>query len=244
MCRGRAVHAADRHHGHVLAVRHGGYPPVVAGHALDHHLCAVGQPDAPLAAVPAVVGEVYPIHHVIFVAEDVLVAQAAGVVHLRHGGFAVVVLALVPGVLVDKVVYHRVRHVRVYLRRFFVADGVRHAVPGRAARHAAVRVLARAALLLAVPATVLGVEQVGDAEVHQRVDLLHAALLAVIVEVRPGQARGRTAAGDAGAQLRAHDAAAHHRTQVLVVGHPVGFHVLYLVAVAQNNLVKLGRVQD
>ena len=89
----------------------------------------------------------------------------------------------------------------------------------------------RAALLLAVTPAILRVEKVRDTRVHQGVYLLHASLGRVIVEIRPAHARRGTAAGNAGAQLRSHYRAAHNRTKVLVIGNPVRFHVLDLVAV-------------
>ena len=129
------------------------------------------------------------------------------------------------------VFYQAVRHVRVDGTGFLVTDRVRHPAAGRATRRAAVRMLAGSALLLAVAAAVLGVEQVRDTRVHQRVYLLHASLGTVIVEIRPAHARRGTAARDTGAQLRPHHRAAHNGAKVLVIGNPVGFQVLDPVAV-------------
>ena len=75
-------------------------------------------------------------------------------------------------------------------------------------------------------------------DVYKRQDLLHASLDTVIVEVRPRKARSRAPARDAGAELRTHYAAAHNRTKVLVIGNPVGLHILNLVGVRQHHLVE------
>ena len=128
--------------------------------------------------------------------------------------------------------------------RFIVADGVCHPVFCRSTRCPVIVVLTGTALFLHVPTPVLCIAQVRDAAVHQRVYLLHATLLAVIVEVRPRHAGSGRAAGYAGAQLAAHYRTAHNGTQMLLIGHPIRFHVLYLVAVAQYHAVKLSRVQN
>ena len=114
----------------------------------------------------------------------------------------------------------------------------------RSACCAVVVVLSGTALLLHIPAPIPCIAQVRDAAVHQGIYLLHATLLAVIVEVRPGHAcRGRSS-GYAGTQLATHYRTAHNGTQMFLIGHPIRFHVLYLVAVAQHHAVKLCRVQN
>ena len=64
------------------------------------------------------------------------------------------------------------------------------------------------------------------------------------MEVRPRKARRRAAARDAGTQFGSHDRTANNSAKMLVVGNPVRFHVLDLVAVGKHHLVKLRRVQD
>ena len=115
---------------------------------------------------------------------------------------------------------------------------------GRSTRCPVIVMLTGTALFLHVPTPVLCIAQVRDAAVHQGIYLLHATLLAVIVEVRPCHAcRGRSS-GYAGTQLAAHYRTAHNGTQMFLIGHPIRFHVLYLVAVAQHHAVKLCRVQN
>ena len=141
-------------------------------------------------------------------------------------------------------VNQRIRDFVVNDIRFIVADGVCHPVFGRSACCAVIVMLTGTALFLHIPAPVLCIAQVRDAAVHQRIYLLHTPLLAVVVEVRPGHAcRGRSS-GDAGTQFTAHHRTAHNGTQMLLIGHPIRFHVLYLVAVAQYHAVKLCRVQN
>ena len=60
------------------------------------------------------------------------------------------------------------------------------------------------ALFLHVTATVTCIAQVSDAAVHQSVDLLHATLLTVIMEVRPRHTAGSIIAGYACTKLAAH----------------------------------------
>ena len=100
-----------------------------------------------------------------------------------------------------------------------------------------------ATLLLHVPPAILRVCKVRNAEVHQSVNLLHTSLHAVIMEVRPCHACSGAAARYAGTQLAAHYRTAHYSAQMLIVGKPFRLHILYLVAVGQYNLVKLGCVQ-
>ena len=114
----------------------------------------------------------------------------------------------------------------------------------RSARYSIVIMLPGTALFLHVPAPVPCIAQIRNAAVHQRIYLLHAPLLAVVVEVRPGHASGCIGAGYASTQLAAHHRTAHNGTQMLLIGHPIRFHVLYSVAVAQYHMVKLSRVQD
>ena len=224
-------------------MRHGGNPDTGAHGTLNQAGTAVRHPDTPLTGIARVIRKVHAVHHVIFMTVDVLVAKAADIVHLCHRSAAVAVRVTVPGVLVHGVFYQAVRHVRVDGTGFLVADRVRHPAARRAASSAAVRMLAGSALLLAVATAVLGIEQVGNTRVHQRVYLLHASLGGVIMEIRPAHARRSAAAGNAGAQLRSHHRTAHNRTKVLVIRHPVGLQILDLVRVTQDYLVELRRVQ-
>ncbi len=57
--------------------------------------------------------------------------------------------------------------------------------------------------------------------VHQRVNLLHAALDRVIMEVGPAHARRSAAAGDTGTELGTDNRTAHNRAKVLVIGNPI-----------------------
>ena len=114
----------------------------------------------------------------------------------------------------------------------------------RSTRYSIVIMLPGTALFLHVPATVPCIAQIRNAAVHQRIYLLHAPLLAVVVEVRPGHASGCIGTGYAGTKLAAHHRTAHNGTQMLLIGHPIRFHVLYLVAVAQYHAVKLCRVHN
>ena len=79
---------------------------------------------------------------------------------------------------------------------------------------------------------------------HEGVDLLHAPLDAVVVEVRPVHVRGCRAARHARPQPLAHHRAPHHGAKVLVARRPLRLDVLDFVAVAQHHLVELRRVQD
>ena len=175
---------------------------------------------------------------------DVLVAKAANIIHLRNRGPAVVILLTVPRILVDGVFYQAVRHIRVDGGGFLIADRVRHPAAGSTTRSTVVRVRARAALFLAVTTTVLRVEKIRDARVHKGINLLHTALDTVIVEISPGHARRSAPAGNAGAKFGTDNTAAHNGTQVLVIRHPFGFHILDPVTVRKDNLIELCRVQN
>ena len=101
-------------------------------------------------------------------------------------------------------VNQRIRDFVVDDIRFVIADGVCHSMVGRSTRCPVIVMLTGTALFLHVPTPVLCIAQVRDAAVHQGIYLLHATLLAVIVEVRPGHAcRGRSS-GDAGTQFASH----------------------------------------
>ena len=225
-------------------MRHACNPLTAVLLALYHTDTAVRHPDAPFALVAAVIRQIHAVHHVILVAVDVLVAQAADIVHLHHGRLSVFVPALIPGILMHQAVNQRIRDFVVDDIRFVIADGVCHSMVGRSTRCPVIVMLTGTALFLHVPTPVLCIAQVRDAAVHQGIYLLHATLLAVIVEVRPCHAcRGRSS-GYAGTQLAAHYRTAHNGTQMFLIGHPIRFHVLYLVAVAQHHAVKLCRVQN
>ena len=105
----------------------GRYPYARACASFHHAGRAVRHPDAPLAGVAAVIRKVNAVHHVILMTVDILVAKAADIVHLRDCSTAVVILAAIPGVLVDHVVHKRVRHVRVDGVRLFITDRIGHA---------------------------------------------------------------------------------------------------------------------
>ncbi len=205
---------------------------------LYHEGAAVGKPYPPLAGVTACVRKVDTVHHIVLMAVDILVAQAADVIHLLHG-LRPVLLFDVPSVLVYEVLYHGVRYVRIYGFGSLVAHGIGHAVFHGATDCAVVGVGAGSALLLGIPATVFGVEEVGDAEVHHRVYLLHAALGAVIVEVGPGHACQCVFAGNGRSELAVDLGGADNGAQMFVIVVPVGFHVLYLCRVGKDDLVKL-----
>ena len=85
--------------------------------------------------------------------------------------------------LVHQTVNQRIRDFVVDGIRFIVADGVCHPMLCRSACCAVVVVLSGTALLLHVPAPVPCIAQIRNAAVHQRIYLLHAPLLAVVVEV-------------------------------------------------------------
>ena len=204
-------------------------------HALHPSVGSVGHQVAPLAAVATVVRNVHAVHHVILVAVDVLVAEAVRVVQLVEHRLAVRVRFLVEGFAVT---FHAANGRAVRVHR------VLHAYLRRAAGRACVGVLTRAALHLAVSPPILGKKQVGDVVVHQAVYLLHTSLGRVEVEVSPRHARCCRAAGDTGSQFVPDHAAAHYGAQVGLHLHPVGFHVLYLRAVAQHHHVKLRSLQN
>ena len=210
---------------------HGSYPPVAIAAALDHTNTAVRHPNAPFEIIVTVIRQINAVQHFPLVAVNVLIAHAADIVHLRHRRTAVLVRASVPGELVHETVYETVRNAAVHTGSFFVSDGVPHAPCRRAARRAGVRVLPRSALFLSVPASVPGVEEVGNAGVHQRVYLLHATLNTVIMKVRPSHARSRAAAGYRCTQLGTDDRRADYGTEMLVVRHPLRLHVLYPCAI-------------
>ena len=224
-------------------MHYGRYPYARTCTTFHHAGRAVRHPDAPFAGVAAVIGKVHTVHHVIFMPVDILIAKATDIVHLRDSGTAVIVLTAVPGILVHDTVDKRVRNVGIDTVCLFVTDGIGHAARSGAAGDAVVRMLATTTLFLAVTTAILRIKQVGDTRVHQRVNLLHPALDRVIMEVGPAHARGSAAAGDTGAQLAADDAAADNRTKMLVVGNPVGFHVLDPVGVGKDYLVELRGVQ-
>jgi len=106
----------------------GRYPYARACASFHHTGRAVRHPDAPLAGVAAIIRKVNAVHHVILMTVDILVAKAADIVHLRDSSTAVVILAAIPGVLVDHIVHKRVRHVRVDGVRLFITDRIGHAV--------------------------------------------------------------------------------------------------------------------
>ena len=122
---------------------------------------------------------------------------------------------------------------------FLETDGVLHTVAHRATCNSSAAVIACPTLLLAVPSPVTGIKKVGDAGVHQRIDLLHATLLAVVVEVAPRHTCHRTVPGDTSSKFTTNDTATHYGTQVFIVGHPIRLHVLNTVAVRQHHLVEL-----
>ena len=141
-------------------------------------------------------------------------------------------------------VNQRIRDFVVDDIRFIIADGVCHTMLGSASRYSIVVMLSGTALFLHVPSSVTGIAQVRDAAVHQSIYLLHATLLAVIVKVCPRHTAGCGVSCNASTQLASHHRAAHYGTQMFLIGHPIRFHVLYLVAVAQHHAVKLCRVQN
>ena len=185
-------------------MRHACNPLAAVLLALHHADTAVRHPDAPFAHVAAVVRQIHAVHHVILVAVDVLIAQAADIVHLHHSRLSVFVPTLIPGILVHQPVNQRIHDFVVDDIRFIVADGVCHPMLCRSACCAVVGMLSGTALFLHIPAPVTGIAQIRNAAVHQRIYLLHTTLLAVIVEVCPGHAcRGRSS-GDAGTQFASH----------------------------------------
>ena len=70
---------------------------------LHHADTAVRHPDTPFALVAAVIRQVHAVHHVILVAVDVFIAQAADIVHLHNHCLTVLVPALIPGILVNHI---------------------------------------------------------------------------------------------------------------------------------------------
>ena len=208
------------------------YPVTAIRRTLYHDRAAVRHPNAPLALIAARVRQVHTVHHVILVSVDVLIAQAADIVHLRYLCSTVLVLVYIPGILVHSVLVHQtVCHIRVDCLCALIAYGVLHASRHRAASRAHIRMRASATLLLHVPPAILRVCKVRNAEVHQSVNLLHTPLHAVIVEVRPCHACCSAAARYAGTQLAAHNRTAHNSAQMLIVRKPFRLHILYLAAV-------------
>ena len=125
-------------------------------------------------------------------AVDVLIAKTTDIVYLRHGRRTILVLATIPGILVDLVIVHkRVRYLVVYFIRSIITDRILHAVARRTARYAVVCMLTASALFLAVTTPITGIKQVRDTRVHQCVYLLHTTLLAIIMEVDPVHAGRR-----------------------------------------------------
>ena len=218
------------------------YPRVTISRTLHHHNRTVRHPDAPLAHIATRVRYVHPVHHVILVSVDVLIAQATDIVHLRHLCSTILVLLHIPGILMHKIVHKTVRHIRINPLRLFVAHSVLHAPRCRTASRACIRVRTCATLLLHVLSPILCIAQICDAPVHQRVYLLHTSLHAIVVEVHPCHVCSRRTTRYAGTQFCANHRAARHTTKVLVVGHPVRLHVFNLLAVTQHHLVKLSSV--
>ena len=142
---------------------HGCSPLITAGSAFHETCRSVRHPDAPFPAVTAVVRQIHPIHHIILVAENVLISKATYIVYLYHGRFTVFIICLVPGVLVDKPVDKRIRHSRINSTGFLVTDGIGHAIRGSSSSSTHICVLSGTALLLAVTSAVFRIEQVGDA---------------------------------------------------------------------------------
>ena len=151
-------------------------------HAFHPSVGSVGHQVAPLAAVATVVRNVHAVHHVVFMAVDVLVAEAVRVVQAVEHCLAVRVCLLVEGLAVA---VHAANGRAVRVHR------VLHAYLRCAAGRAHIGVRTRTTLHLAVPASVLGKEKVGDVIVHKTVYLLHASLGRVVVEVGPRHARCR-----------------------------------------------------
>ena len=124
-------------------------------------------------------------------AVNVLIAKATDIVYLGHGRRTILVLAAIPGVLVDRTVHDGIRDLVVYFIRFIITDRILHTVTCRTARYAVVRMLTASALFLAVTTPITGIKQVRDTRVHQCVYLLHTTLLAIIMEVDPVHAGRR-----------------------------------------------------
>ena len=143
----------------------------------------------------------------------------------------------------NEVIDKRVGDIRVDGLGRLVAHGVGHAVLHCTADCAVVGMGTGSALFLGVPATIFGIEEVGDAEVHKRVYLLHSPLRAIIVEVGPGHTCQRVFAGNGRSELAVDLGSAYHGTEVFVIVVPVRLHVLDLRGVGQHDLVKLCRGQ-
>ena len=208
------------------------YPVATIRRALYHNSAAIGHPNAPLALIATRVRQVHTVHHVILVSVDVLIAQAADIVHLRHLCCTILILVYIPGILVHSVLIHQtVCHIRVDCLCALIAYSVLHASRHSTASRAHIRMRASATLLLHVPPAILRVCKVRNAEVHQCIYLLHTSLHAVIVEVRPCHTCSSASARYASTQLAAHYRTAHNSTQMLVVGKPFRLHILYLAAI-------------
>jgi len=108
-------------------MRHSRYPTTCSS-TLNHYHAAIGHPNAPLALIATRVRQVHTVHHVILVSVDVLIAQAADIVHLRHLCSTILVLVHIPGILVHSVLVHQtVCHIRIDCLCALIANGVLHA---------------------------------------------------------------------------------------------------------------------
>ena len=163
-----------------------GNPIAGGGHALDITDTAIGHPYTPLADIISVVRDIHPVHHLIFVAIEIDIAETADIVDLRHSLCPECIRVDEPCVLMHEVLDKAVCYIRVDGFGVFIPDGVLHTTEhGVGSDGSAVAMRPGSALFLHIPAAIEGIGEVGETGVHHRIDLLHTPLLAVIVEVCP-----------------------------------------------------------
>ncbi len=207
------------------------YPLVACGLAFDKTGTTVRHPNTPFPLITAIIRQVHTVHHIVFMAVDILITQTTDIVYLGHGRRTILVTASIPRVLVNRAVHYGIRDLVVYFIRFIITDRILHPINGCTARGTVIRMLTASALFLAVTTAISRIKQVRYTRVHHSVYLLHATLLAVKMKVDPVHIRRRGISCYTGTKLASDHAAAHHGTKMFLVGHPVGFHVLNLVAV-------------
>ena len=122
---------------------------------------------------------------------------------------------------------------------FGITDGFCHSMRHRTTSGSVIRVLSGSVLLLDIPPSVLGIEEVCNPRMHHRVYLLHTTLYAVVMEISPRHTCGSRSACHTSPKFISYDAASNDTTQISILMYPVRFHVLNLRAIGKYDLIKL-----
>ena len=116
------------------------------------------------------------IHHIVFMSVDVLVSQAAGIVHLSHRDGIIESGFLVPSVLTHALFNDIIRNIRIDTLGFCETDGIFHSSLHRTACSSGSRMRTSATLSLRVTSSVCHVEQISNMAAHREVYLLHTSI--------------------------------------------------------------------